>query len=62
MEDFFGYLAPGTLERTFDRSTPVNACIVGGICEITFERLPVSPLSKTISSVFDKGADISAAI
>lgn len=47
---------------TFDRSTPVNACTVGGICEIIFDKLPVSPPSKTISSVFDNGADISAAI
>lgn len=58
-------LAPGILDKTFDKSTPVNAFIAGGNEPTKRVTSPVQlslPPISTISSVLANGADISAAI
>lgn len=61
----FHALAPGILDSTLDRSTPVRALIEGGSCATrrvtSLVILSLPPIS-TISSVLAKGAATSAAI
>lgn len=58
-------VAPGTLLNTFERSTPVKAFKAGGICptnRVISDVVLSGPPISTISSIFAKGADTSAAI
>lgn len=58
-------VAPGTLPKTFERSTPVKAFTAGGIwptSRVMSDVVLSGPPISTISSVLARGAATSAAI